>query len=293
MNKTQLKSNLILMLAAAIWGFAFVAQRVGSEYVGAFTFNGIRFLIGSLSLIPVIILLKCKSAASKKYILKAGLIAGIFLFLGANIQQIGIAYTTAGKSAFLTSFYTVLVPLFLMFYKEKTDINTWIGIFLTVPGLYFLCVNEQFVIEKGDIIVFICAFFWAFHVISVGRYVRKVNPVTLSAIQFFVCGVLSLLFALILREPISFELLKGAALPVAYGGFLSAGVGFTLQVVGQKGAKSSHAAIIMSLESVFGAIGGMLLLNEQMSVKGFLGCAMIFAGVIFSQIRKEDKKGNE
>ena len=132
MNKKQLKSNLILMLAAAIWGFAFVAQRVGSEYVGAFTFNGIRFLIGSLTLIPVIIFLSCKSDASKKYILKAGIISGIFLFLGANIQQIGIAYTTAGKSAFLTSFYTVLVPIFLMFYKEKTDINTWIGIFLTV-----------------------------------------------------------------------------------------------------------------------------------------------------------------
>ena len=283
MNKKEFKANMLLMLTAAIWGFAFVAQRIGAEYVGAFTFNGIRFILGSLSLIPLIIILKCKSEASKGYIIKAGLIAGIFLFMGANLQQYGMAYTTAGKGGFITSLYMVLIPIISIFLKEKTDSSTWIGVFLALIGLYLLCVNEKFSIQKGDFVILISAFFWAGHVLFIDKFVKKVNSLTLSSIQFFVCGFLSIVCAFVLKEPFSVELMKGALLPIAYGGFLSVGVAYTLQVVAQKNAKPSHAAIILSLESVFGAIGGMLLLNETMTIKGLLGCVLIFVGILISQ----------
>lgn len=283
MTNKELKANMLLVLTAAIWGFAFVAQRVGAEYLGAFTFNGIRFILGSLSLIPLICILKSKSSADRKYIIKAGIIAGLFLFAGANLQQYGMAYTTAGKGGFITSLYMVLIPLISMCMGEKTDKYTWIGVIFALTGLYLLCVNEEFKIEMGDFVILLSAFFWAGHVLVIDHFIKRVDSLTLSSIQFFICGILSIVVAVVLREPFSVNAVKGALVPLCYGGFLSVGVAYTLQVVAQKNAKPSHAAIILSLESVFGAIGGMLLLDEKMGIKGVFGCLLIFIGILISQ----------
>lgn len=291
MTNKEAKANLLLILTAAIWGFAFVAQRVGSEYLGAFTFNGIRFTLGSISLIPLILILKCDLKGDIRYIIKAGVIAGIFLFSGANLQQYGMAYTTAGKGGFITSLYIVLIPVISIFLFEKTDIYTWLGALLALAGLYLLCVNESFTIEKGDLVILISSFFWAGHVLLIDRFIKRVDSLVLSSIQFLVCGILSIITAVIIKEPISLNAFKGAFLPICYGGFLSVGVAYTLQVVAQKNAKPSHAAIILSLESVFGAIGGMLFLNETMSIKGVVGCVMIFFGILISQKLIFKKRG--
>ena len=289
MNK-QLKSNMLLVLTAAIWGFAFVAQRIGAEFVGAFTFNGIRFLLGSFSLIPLILIMKRKSQTDTSYIIKAGLVAGCFLFMGANLQQLGMDEklfgadaATAGKSGFITSLYMVLIPIISIFLKRKPDKYTWTGVFMALIGLYLLCVNEKLQIARGDYVVFAGAFFWAEHVLFIDHIVKKVDSLVLSSIQFFVCGLLSLLCAFILKEPFTSEAIKGALLPICYGGFLSVGVAYTLQVVAQKDANPTHAAIIMSLESVFAAIGGMLILKETMEIKGIIGCVLIFVGILISQ----------
>lgn len=282
MNK-QLKSNLLLVLTAAIWGFAFVAQVMGAEFVGAFTFNGIRFLLGSFSLIPVIFILKRKPGTDLKYMIKAGITAGIFLFMGANLQQLGIPYTTAGKSGFITSLYMVIIPVISIFLHKKPDKYTWLGVFMAVVGLYLLCVNEQFKISGGDFIILIGAFFWAGHVLFIDHFVERVDSLILSSIQFFVCGVLSLISAFVLNEPFTAAGLYGALLPICYGGFMSVGIAYTLQVVAQKDANPTHAAIIMSLESVFAAIGGMIILKETMTLKGTIGCILIFTGILISQ----------
>jgi len=190
MNNREMKSNMLLMLTAAIWGFAFVAQRVGMQYVGAFTFNGVRFALGSISLVPLIIYFKNKkteeqpektAAASA---LVPGIIAGSVLFFGASLQQAGLAYTTAGKAAFITGLYIVLVPLLGIFLKQRVGLNTWLGVVLAVSGLYFLSVNEDFTIAFGDLLEIIGAFFWAIHILVIDHFTKKVDALKLSCVQF-------------------------------------------------------------------------------------------------------------
>jgi len=290
-----MKSNMLLMLTAAIWGFAFVAQRVGMQYVGAFTFNGVRFALGSISLVPLIIYFKNKkteeqpektAAASA---LVPGIIAGSVLFFGASLQQAGLAYTTAGKAAFITGLYIVLVPLLGIFLKQRVGLNTWLGVVLAVSGLYFLSVNEDFTIAFGDLLEIIGAFFWAVHILVIDYFTKKVDALRLSCAQFAMCSALSIITALIF-EDISVSGLSQAAIPILYGGLLSVGVAYTLQVVAQKHAKPSHAAIILSMEAVFAALGGALLLKENMGVRGYLGCALMFAGMLLTQVNFFEKK---
>lgn len=289
MDKQVLKSNVLLMITAAIWGFAFVAQRVGAQYVGAFTFSGVRFALGSISLIPLLIYSKRKRAAiptgeiPMESALIPGIIAGFILFFGASLQQIGLIYTTAGKAAFITGLYIVLVPLFGIFLKHSIQLNTWFGVVLAVVGLYFLSVNEDFSIAKGDLFELAGAFFWASHILVIDQFVKKVDPYKFSFIQFATCSVLSLAAA-IFFEDISMDGLSKAIIPILYGGIFSAGVAYTLQAVGQRHAKPSHAAIILSMESVFAALGGALLLNENLGLRGYLGCALMFAGMILTQV---------
>jgi drug/metabolite transporter (DMT)-like permease len=293
MGKKELQSNLLLLLTAAIWGFAFVAQRVGAQYVGAFTFNGVRFGLGSLSLIPLIMYFDRKSNGSEdkpvyENPMKAGMMAGCVLFLAATLQQVGLSYTTAGKAAFITGLYIVLVPLFGILLKQVITKNTWIGVILAAVGLYFLSVTESFTIEKGDLIEIIGAVFWAVHILLIDNFTKRVDALKLSSIQFATCSVLSIVTAIIF-EDITIYALSQALIPILYGGLLSVGVAYTLQVVGQKHAKPSHAAIILSMEAVFGALGGALLLGENLGGRGYFGCALMLAGMLLAQLKGGSK----
>ncbi len=288
MNSKQLKSNLILMLTAAIWGFAFVAQKESVKYIGPFLYNGVRFLMGGISLIPLILVLKIKLPGDKKYMLKGGLIVGVFLFIAANLQQVGIVDTDAGKAGFITSLYMVIIPIIGIILKQKTGIYTWMGVVLATVGLYLLCVGDTLTFEKSDLIILIGAFFWAGHVLLIEHFVKKIDSLLLSVMQFLVCGTLGIITAFLTRETISFQVIGDSLIPLLYGGLMSVGVAYTLQVVAQKNAKASHAAIILSLESCFSVIGGVLILGETMTVRGYIGCIVIFAAVLISQIKKQE-----
>ena len=299
MTKKELKANVLLLLTAAIWGFSFVAQRVGSEHLGAFTFNGIRFAIGSISLLPLILFLSRKKAknvqegvniieADRKETFKAGLIAGIVLFIAAALQQIGMASTTAGKGGFITGIYMVIVPVLGLFLKQKTNKNTWIGIVLAIIGLYLLTITDGLSIGKGDLLVLMSSFLWATHILIIDNFTKKIDPLKLSSIQFATCSILSLVVAFGF-ETITAAGIKGALMAILYGGLLSVGVAYTLQVVAQKDAKPTHAAILLSMESVFGVIGGALFLEESLNGRGLIGCVLIFVAIIISQIKPADE----
>lgn len=285
------KSSLTLLLAAIIWGFAFVAQRVGMDYIGPFTFNGVRFALGAISLLPLIYFFNQQTenaSAEKPYntlsTIKIGLIAGLILFSGASLQQIGLLYTTAGKAAFITCLYIVLVPIAGIFLKHRTTIATWLGCGLAVIGLYLLCVKESFVIAYGDLLQLIGAFFWTAHIMFIDHYSPKVDSLKLAFFQFIGCSALSLITAL-LTETITFGGIIKTTIPLLYGGFCSVGIAYTLQIVGQKDAPPSTAAIILSLETVFAVIGGFLILDEYLGQQEILGCALMLAGMLLSQLQ--------
>jgi drug/metabolite transporter (DMT)-like permease len=286
MNRQRITSNLLLLLTAIIWGFAFVAQRVGMEYVGPFTFNGVRFALGAFSLLPLL-LINRKNAphrpeAARKLVIWGGAVAGCALFMGASLQQIGIIYTTAGKAGFITGLYVVIVPMLGLLWKQKTSAGTWLGAFFAAFGMYLLSVTESLTIEFGDFLVLIGAFFWAGHVQLIGWLTRRLNPLRLAFFQFITCSLLSLIAALTLEE-IAMQGIVDALIPICYGGLLSVGVAYTLQVVAQRHAHAAHAAIILSLESVFAAFGGWLLLGEILSFQGLIGCTLMLAGMLISQ----------
>ena len=291
--KTKIKSTALLFLTAIIWGFAFVAQRVGADFVGAFTFNGIRFLLGACSLIPVIIIFE-KDKMNFNNLKKAvvpGILAGVILFIASTLQQYGVEITqSAGKAGFLTGLYTVLVPLIRFVLGKKTGILTFVGAIFAVAGLFLLCMTgDDISFGIGDIILIIGAFFWAGHILVVDKYVNGLSPLKFSLIQFLVCGVLSIVFALIL-EDISFVAIRSAGIPILYGGLMSVGVAYTCQIIGQKDADPTFASIVFSTESVFSAIGGAIILNEIMSGRGYLGCVLIFIGIVFSQLNIDSFK---
>ena len=277
---------MILLLTAAIWGFSFVAQRVSTEHIGGFTFNGIRFFLGTISLIPLILFFDNKRGYNKinsKAIVLPGILTGIFAYGGATFQQIGIAYTTAGNAGFVTGLYIVIVPVIGIFLGHKTGKNLWFGIGLSIIGLFLLCVNENFSINYGDFFEIIGSFFWALQILAIGSFSKKFNPLKLSFIQFATCSFLSFIPAF-LFEQITVNAISQSLIPILYGGFLSVGVAYTLQVIGQRNARPSHASIILSMESVFSAIGGAFILGESMSTKGYIGCMFILGGVIISQV---------
>ena len=285
-----MKSNLLLLLTAVIWGFAFVAQRAGMEYIGPFTFNTARFAIGSISIIPLLIINQRKKIGKEKFLplndkifLIGGLSAGTVLFLGATFQQGGLVYTDAGKAGFITGFYVILVPILGLFIKQKTSLLTWLGAIVAIIGLYFLSVNETFETNLGDILVLIGAFFWAIQILVIGFYSTKVDPFLLAFSQFLVCAILSFITA-IFSETIILHNIYSAYIPILYAGLFSVGIAFTIQVVAQREANPANAAIIMSLEAVFAVIGGWLILNESIDIRGLIGCILMFVGMILSQL---------
>ncbi len=293
MHSKTLQSNLFLFMASAIWGLSIVAQRIGAQYIGAFTFNGIRFALGSLSLLPLIYFLNknkihCEIQRTQlmpeiKKALMAGILPGMALYLAASFQQIGLVSTTAAKTSFITGLYIVLVPFLGTFFKQRIGLSTWFGGGLAVIGLYFLTDVANFSISKGDFLILIGSFFWAAHILLIAHFSTKVDTLILSAFQFAICSIFSIITALFF-ETISMNIIKLAIIPILYGGICSVGIGYTLQVIGQQHAQPSHAAIILSMEVVVGAVGGWLILNENLGVHGILGGLLMFAGMLVSQI---------
>ncbi len=282
------RAYLLLLLCAALWGFAFVAQRQGAEHTGAYTFTAVRSLIGAVSLLPLVWFLDRRAGldadaarAAWRATLWPGLFIGVVLFGGSIFQQLGVEETTAGKAAFVTGLYMVLVPLFGRFLGHRTGLATWVGVGLAVPGLFLLTWTGSG-IGVGDLLVLIGTLFWAVHILAVGRESRRVDPIRLSVAQFVVNGVLAALVALV-AEPTPFTGLVEAAGALAYAGFVSTGIGFTLQVVSQRHARESVAAMIMSLEAMFGALGGALLLGERLTVPAMVGAALMMVGILVAQ----------
>jgi len=289
MNSTRLRADLYLLITAIIWGFAFVSQRIGMDHMGPYSFNAVRFLFASLSLVPVIWLFRNTKMErehkndSKKNLIIAGLICGLFLFIGSSLQQIGIQYTTAGKAAFITGLYMVFVPILgMLFLKEKTAFFTWIGAAIALAGLSLLSLQNDFAVNKGDIFEFIGALFWAGHVLTVYKLGRKYSPLKLSLVQITVCSLLSFIVAFS-TEIIRIVDIIATLGPLLFAGIASVGIAYTLQMIGQRSAPPAHAAVILSLEIVFAAIGGWMFLNEVLTQKEFIGCMLMLAGMLLSQ----------
>lgn len=290
MKDKKLLGNILLLVTALIWGSSFVAQRLGTSYLEPFSFNSVRTIIGGLSLIPVIWFLDRKKPASerntspeeRKFLLMGGIFCGVALFIASSLQQIGIEYTTAGKSGFITALYILLVPVFSIFLGKPIRTHVWGAIILGLGGLYLLCIKEGFSIGKGDFITLICAVAFAFHILIIAYYAPKVDGVRLSCIQFLVAGFLGLICMFIFEKP-EIGNFTSCILPILYSGLFSCGVAYTLQIVGQKWTEPAVASLLMSFESVFAVVSGWLILGEGFSVRELGGCALMFCAVIMAQ----------
>lgn len=304
MKKLQIRNSLLLFLAATIWGVAFVAQSVGMNYVGPFTFLCTRSFIGGLVLIPCIAFLEkfhkasqketdvCERGrqsekAAEKKLLLGGLCCGLVLFAASSFQQIGILYTSVGKAGFITACYILLVPILGLFFKKKCGLFVWIGVVLAVAGLYFLCITEGLRIGTGDILVFVCALLFSVHILVIDYFVQFVDGVKMACIQFWVCGIVSGIFMLLFEEP-SFPAILSAWLPILYAGMLSSGVAYTLQIVAQKGMNPTVASLIMSLESVISVLAGLLILGQALSSREILGCVLMFIAIVLAQLPQKE-----
>lgn len=297
-NSIPVRNSLLLLLTATIWGVAFVAQSVSMDYIGGFTFNAVRNLIGALTLLPVIKVLdktrseaekKCESSASgRKTLLIGGICCGIMLCLAGNFQQFGIKYTTVGKAGFITACYIIIVPIIGIFLKKKCSPFIWAAVVMALVGLYLLCITDGFSIGLGDILVLVCAFLFSLHILVIDYFSPKADGVKLSCIQFLVCGILSMIPALILERPQISSILT-AWLPILYAGVMSCGVAYTLQVVGQKNVNPTVASLILSLESCISVLAGWVLLDQKLSIKELLGCVIMFAAIILAQLPEKEK----
>lgn len=294
MKAKQLKSAFLLLLTATIWGVAFVAQSVGMDYVGPFTFNAVRCVIGGAVLLPCIAVLdRLRGPDAKKgdrrTLCISGVLCGVVLWAASNLQQIGIQYTTVGKAGFITACYVVLVPVLGIFLKKRCRFIVWIGVAMTLAGLWLLCINGKFNINAGDIYVLACALVFSIHILVIDHYSPLVDGVRMSCIQFFVCGVLSGICMLIFEEPKMGDILA-AWEPILYAGVLSCGVAYTLQIVGQKGINPTVASLILCLESVVSVLAGWLILDQALSARELAGCALVFAAVVMVQCWPEKQK---
>lgn len=292
MKKKNILSNCMLLLTALIWGFAFAAQSDAMEHIGPFTFNMLRNIIAGVFLIPCIAIIRklqknkdtsIKKYKSKKQMLTGGVLCGILLFISSSFQQIGIIYTSAGKSGFITALYIIIVPILGIFFKKKISKKVWLSAIIAVIGFYLLCINAEFSINIGDLLTLACALFFSFHILIVDYYSPRVEGVVLSCIQFFVCGILSLLFTFIFEKP-NMPAILNAWVPILYAGVLSSAVGYTLQILAQNNTEPTIASLIMSLESVFAALAGWLILNETLGAKELAGCCLVFTGIVITQL---------
>lgn len=289
------KNAAILMLTAFIWGTAFVAQSVGMDYLGPFTFNGVRSLIGAAALLPCIWILQIlnkkegtvKEEENRKDLITGGIACGLLLFAASSLQQIGIQYTSAGKAGFITAFYIVIVPVLGVFLHKRIGWKVWVAVLLALAGLYFLCITEKFTIGKGDVFIFLCALVFSLHIMVIDYFSPKVDGVKMSCIQFFVCGIVSIPFMIWTETP-SLNAMLAGWIPLLYAGVLSCGVAYTLQIIGQKNVNPAIASLILSLESCFSVLAGWIILGERLSVRESAGCVLMFAAIILAQL--PDKK---
>lgn len=294
-EKIPIRNSLLLLLTATIWGVAFVAQSVSMDYIGAFTFNAIRCLIGSLTLLPVIWLLgkkrpveekkKISSPSERRTLIIGGICCGVLLCLASNFQQFGIKYTTVGKAGFITACYIIIVPIIGIFLKKKCSSFIWIAVILSLSGLYLLCLTpgEGFAVGKGELLVLICAFLFSLHILVIDHFSPLADGVKMSCIQFLVAGILSGIPALLFENPTLSGLLA-AKIPILYAGIMSCGVAYTLQIVGQKNMNPTIASLILSLESCISVIAGWLILGQSLSVREILGCFLMFVAIILAQL---------
>jgi len=291
MLSPKVKSDLILLLAAIIWGFAFVAQRVGMDFVGPFTFNGIRFAIGTLVLLPFLIFRRKRQwihpdeKNSRKKLIIGMIITGFIISLGISLQQIGLQTTTAGKAGFITGLYVIFVPVAGIFFGHKTSFTVWSGVVLSAVGLYFLSITGLFHMAPGDFLVLLCAITFTGHVLMIAWLSPKMDSFFLAVVPFGICSLVNLILAFSLETVIWKKILE-AGIPILYGGAFSVGIAYTLQVVAQKRAHPAYASIILSLESVFAAFAGWLLLNEHLSMRSMAGCGLMLGGMIIVQWKR-------
>ena len=307
----KLRNTFFLLLTAMIWGAAFVAQSVSMDYIGPFTFICLRSVIGGLFLIPVIIVLddirkksqnesanavnsenilhnieteeKQRLSWKNKQLIEGGIVCGIFLFFANCFQQTGIQYTTVGKAGFITTFYIIIVPLIGLFFKKYCGILTWIGVVIALAGLYFLCITQKLTIQRGDALILCCSVLYAGQILAIDHYNPFVDGVKMSCIQFLTGGVLGAVFMFLFENP-SLAMILSAAGPILYTGIMSTGVGYTLQIVGQKGLNPTVAALILSLESVFSALSGYVFLHQVLTTKELIGCALMFIAIVLAQL---------
>ena len=289
----QLRAGLLLTLTALIWGTAFVAQSVGMNYVGPFTYLFSRSLIGGIILIPLIKFMKKDSPASdqtgqNKILIKGGILCGIALFAASIFQQIGIQYTTVGKAGFITSLYIIIVPVLSILWGKKASKKIWLSVSIAVIGMYFLCMNGESQINIGDIFVLLCAFGFSLHILVIDKFSPKVNSIKLSCLQFWICALISFFPMMILEKPEMSHIISAWA-PILYAGALSSGAGYTLQIIAQKDIEPTIASLICSLESVFSVIFGWIILNQTLSAQELFGCVLVFLGVILTQIPDRKK----
>lgn len=285
----KLRGSLMLLTAAFIWGTAFVAQSKGMDYVAPFTYNAVRTLIGGVVLIPMVFLFGQKSRRkvsenNNKISFIGGIICGLVLFAASSFQQLGISLTSAGKAGFITALYVVIVPVISIIFGQKSNLKMWICAFTAIIGFYLLCIKEGFRLSKGDLYVLICAVFYSVHIIVIDHFNSKgAEPVKMSCVQFFTAGSIMMICMFIFESP-ALSAVWAAKYTILYAGVMSCGVAYTLQIIGQKYSESAAAALIMSLESVFAALAGWIILSEHMSMKEFAGCILVFAAVVFSQL---------
>ncbi len=288
----ELRGSILLLITAFVWGVAFVAQSAGAELVGPFTFLSLRSFLGGIVLLPLIALRTAKAKRTEQMmekpeggytLLLGGVLCGIALCVASYFQQVGIAYTTVGNAGFITALYILIVPLLGLFFKKKVPLKIWICIGIAIVALYLLTIKDGFSVSLGDSLVMLCALIFSGHILLVDYFSPKVDGVKLACIQFFVVGLLSLLPMLLIEKP-SLDAILDAWLPIAYAGALSSGVGYTLQILGQKYTRPAVASLIMSLESVFAALAGIVVLGQIPSFKEGIGCVLMFAAIVLAQL---------
>ena len=293
-KKQQMKGNLILTLTSVIWGIAFVAQSVGMQYVGPFTYQCVRSFVATIVMIPVALIFGSKekgTAEERKELVKGGIVCGIVFTIASNLQQYGIQFTTVGKAGFLTALYMIFVPVIEIFIGKRPGWNLWLSIVIATVGMYLLCINGEFRLQTGDIFIILCALAFSFHIISIDHFAKKVDPIKLSLLQYAICTVLTFIPMMLFEEPDMGSILA-CWLPILYGGVMSTGVGYTLQMVGQRYTDPAVASIIMCLESVFSLLSGIILLGQIPGIREMIGCLLMFSAIIITQIPVKEGKEN-
>lgn len=295
----KIRNAVLLAVAALIWGIAFVAQSVAMDYIGPFTYNGIRSLIGGIVLIPVILISDANKKKrgeyvklgkkEKKNLIVGGVLCGICICVASNLQQAGIVGTDAGKAGFITALYIVIVPILGIFFKRKVSPVIWACVAVATAGMYFLCVSDKMSLSSSDLLVLMCAVAFSVHILVIDHYSPLADGVKLSCIQFFVCGIITSILMFIFEKP-DINAILSAYIPILYAGVLSCGVAYTLQIVGQKGLNPTVASLILSMESVFSVFAGWIILGQTLTGREIFGCALMFAAIIFAQLPIGKKK---